>query len=62
MNQQDFDEVVKRLPSPAKVETDIYIAYSPNVTCRFIFRKEVFFITPQRVTLTMWVLDNIQKS
>ena len=61
MNQQDFDEVVKRLPSPAKVETDRYIAYSPNTTCRFIFRKEVFFITPQRVTLTMWVLDNIDK-
>lgn len=61
MNQQNFDEVVKKLPSPAKVEADIYVAYSSNVTCRFIFRKEVFFITPQRVTLTMWVLDSIQK-
>lgn len=60
MNQQIFDEVVKRLPSPAKVETDIYVAYSPNTTCRFIFRKKVFFVTPQRVTLTMWVLDDIQ--
>lgn len=61
MHQQDFDEVVKRLPSPAKVEADRYIAYSPNTFFRFIFRKEVFFITPQRVTLTMWVLDSIQK-
>lgn len=60
MNQQIFDEVVKRLPSPAKVETDIYVAYSPNTTFRFIFRKEVFFVTPQRAILTMWVLDKIQ--
>lgn len=61
MNQQDFDEMVKKLPSPAKVEADRYAVYSPNATFRFIFRKEVFFITPQRMTLTMWVLDSIQK-
>lgn len=61
MNQQDFDEVVKRLPSPAKIEANIYVTYSPNATYRFIFRKEVFFITPQRVILTMWVLDSIEK-
>lgn len=60
MNQQILDEVVKRLPSPAKVETDRYVAYSPNTTFRFIFRKEVFFVTPQRAILTMWVLDKIQ--
>lgn len=61
MNQQDFDEVVKRLPSPAEVETDIYIIHSVNTNCRFIFRKEAFSITPQRVTLTMWILDGIRK-
>lgn len=62
MNQQDFDEVVKRLPSPAKIEADRYVAYSPNSIYRFIFRKEVyFFFTPQRVILTIWVLDSIQK-
>ena len=61
MNQQDFDEVVKRLPSPAKIEADRYVTFSPNSIYRFIFRKEVFFITPQRVILTMWVLDSIQK-
>jgi hypothetical protein len=60
MNQQIFDEVVKRLPSPVEVETDRYVAYSPNTTFRFIFRKEVFFVTPQRTILTMWVLDKIQ--
>lgn len=61
MTQLDFDEVVKRLPSPAEVETDRYIIHSVNANSQFIFRKEVFFITPQRVTLTMWILDDIWK-
>lgn len=60
MNQKDFDEVVRRLPSPTDVDADRYVTYSLDGSCRFIFRKEVF-VTPQRVTLTMWVLDSIQK-
>lgn len=57
MNQQDFDEVVKRLPSPTDVKADRYITYSLDGSYRFIFRKEVF-VTPQRVILRMWVLDS----
>ena len=59
MNQQDFDEVARRLPSPTDVKADRYITYSLDGSCRFIFRKEVF-VTPQRVILRMWVLDSTQ--
>lgn len=59
MNQQDFDEVVRRLPSPTDVKADRYITYSLDGFCRFIFRKKVF-VTPQRVILRMWVLDSTQ--
>lgn len=59
INQQDFDEAIKNLPSPAEIEADRYAVYNNDLTFLFIFRKEVIFITPQRVTLTMWVLDSV---
>lgn len=59
MNQQDFDEAVKRLPSPTEIDVDIYIISSINTGCRFVFRKEPFYIIPQGEKLVMWVLKEI---
>jgi hypothetical protein len=61
MNQQDLDKAIKTLPSPDDVETDRYVVYSFSANCRFIFVKEIFFVTPQKVTLAMWRLKDIQK-
>jgi hypothetical protein len=60
MNQQDFDEAIKRLPSPTEIDTDIYIIPSINTGCRFVFRKEHFYISPQGKNLVMWVLKEIR--
>lgn len=60
MNQQDFDEAIKRLPSPTEIDTDVYIIPCINVGCRFVFRKEHFYIGPQEGKLIMWVLKEIR--
>lgn len=59
VNQQDFDEAVKRLPSPTEIDVDIYIIPSINTGCRFVFRKKPFYIIPQGEKLVMWVLKEI---
>lgn len=60
MNQQDFDEAIKRLPPPTEIDTDIYITPSINANCRFVFRKEYFYIVPSGEKLVMWFLKDIQ--
>lgn len=60
MKQQDFDEAVKRLPSPTEIDVDLYIIPCINADCRFVFRKEYFYIIPQGEKLVMWVLKEIR--
>lgn len=61
MNQTDLDEAIKYLPSPANVVDDVYIVLHFGSGYRFIFQKEKYYITPQRVTLTMWKLKSIER-
>lgn len=60
MKQQDFDEAIKRLPSPTEIDTDIYIIPCVNACCRFVFEKQRFYTNPQENELVMWVLKEIR--
>lgn len=62
IKQQDFDEAVKRLPSPTEIDFDLYIIPCIKTDSQFVFRKEHFYIIPQGEKLTMWVLKEIIKN
>jgi len=61
MKQEDLDEAVNKLPSPDDVKADMYIIPVVNADCRFVFRKERIYVTPQRVHLVMWALKEIKR-